>query len=85
MIYSSPDTDRVKDLHCEQEEPGRISSVWWLTPAEREAIYLGSNILLTIHSEPIPPISLSVTEQQGIGEDGPDALERLDALTQART
>jgi hypothetical protein len=79
MVYVGPTPD-IGDLHCERLAPGRIRSVWWFTPADREAIARGANLSLTILGEPIPPVSLHLIDSDGIGEDAPDVLTRLEAL-----
>ena len=80
LVYTAPTPD-IFDLHCQRLAPGRIQTVWWLSPAEREAIAAGANVRLSILTEPIPPVSLGVTSEQGVGEDAPDVLARLDALS----
>jgi hypothetical protein len=77
LVYRGP-TPEIRDLHCHREQLGVITSVWWLTPDERAAIAAGANLRLTIATEPIPPVTLELTDVQGIGEDAPDVLERLD-------
>lgn len=79
LVYMGPTPD-IGDLHCEREAPGQIRSIWWFTPAERKAIADGANLSLTILREPIPPVALHVTSAQGIGEDAPDVLTRLEVL-----
>lgn len=79
LVYRGPTVD-INDLHCERVRPGQIRSIWWFTPAERQAIASGANLSLTILGEPIPPVSLGVIDEQGIGEDAPDILTRLDVL-----
>lgn len=76
MVYTGPTPD-ISDLHCQREALGRIRSIWWFTPAEREAIAAGANLSLRIMGEPIPPVSLEIVLDQGIGEDKPDVLARL--------
>lgn len=80
LVYTSSDPD-VRDLHCERTGPGQILSVWWLAPDERAAIAAGANIALWVLTEPIPPVVLTVTESQGVGEDAPELLARLEELT----
>lgn len=79
LVYVGPTPD-IRDLHCQREAPGVITSIWWLTDREREAIGRGANIRLTILTEPIPPVSLGVIDSAGIGEDAPELLARLEAL-----
>lgn len=78
LVYTGP--PGVGDLHCERVQPGRIRSVWYLTPEERRWIADGANIGLDIVTEPIPPVALFVTDEQGIGEDDPAIAARLDEL-----
>lgn len=81
LVYTGPTPD-IFDLHCQRLAPGRIRTIWWFTPAEREAIAAGANLRLSILTEPIPPVSLGITSEQGVGEDAPDVLARLDSLQQ---
>ena len=76
FVYVGPRPE-IRDLHCQRLELGVIRSVWWFTPAERAAIAAGANLSLTIMTEPIPPVSLDLTDEQGQGEDAPDILGRL--------
>lgn len=68
----------VVDLPCERVEAESatlyghkgILSVWEPTPDEREAIAQGANIKLGIWGmEPIPPVSVEVTNEQPVPED----------------
>ena len=79
LVYLGPSPE-IADLHCERLAPGRIRSAWWFTPAERAAIAAGANLSLTILGEPIPPVSLHLIRDEGIGEDAPDILVRLDRI-----
>jgi hypothetical protein len=79
LVYVGP-TPEIGDLHCERIQPGMIRSVWWFTPQEREEIANGANLSLTILTEPIPPVSLHLIGDAGVGEDAPDVLARLEAL-----
>lgn len=76
LVYVGP-TPNIGDLHCERRAPGRIYSVWEPTPDERKAIADGANIELGVMGEPIPPVSLVVVSDQGIGEDSPEIARRL--------
>ena len=78
FVYTGP-TPEVGDLHCRVDSV-ETTSVWWLTPSDREAIAAGANILLGIAGHPIPPVFLEVTPLQGDGNDAPDVLERLESL-----
>jgi hypothetical protein len=79
LVYRGP-TPEIMDLHCQRLERGRIRSVWYLSPDERAVIAAGGNIELDIFNEPIPPTQLSVTYEQGVGEDAPEILDRLAKL-----
>lgn len=76
LVYVGPTPD-IGDLHCERLSPGVIESVWTFTPEERTAIAGGANVALAVMTEPIPPVSLIVTDRQGVGEDDPGVLGRL--------
>ena len=78
LVYVGP--PGVGDLHCQRVEPGRIRSVWYLSPEERRAIAEGANIALDVVTEPIPPVAVFVIDEPGIGEDDPLVLERLRSL-----
>lgn len=80
MVYIGPTPD-IGDLHCERVQPGVIASVWHPSAAERELIAKGANIKLRILGEPIPPTSLEVVDEPGIGEDASEILDRLDRWT----
>lgn len=82
LVYVGPTPD-IRDLHCQREAPGRITSIWWLTAQERDAIGRGANIRLTVYTEPIPPVSLGVIHSPGVGEDAPDVLDRIESLAGA--
>lgn len=78
MVYTGP--PGVRDLHCQRIELGVIRTVWAFGREEREAIARGATLAVEIHSEPIPPIGMAVGWEQGIGEDAPDAAERIESL-----
>lgn len=78
LVYVGP--PGVADLHCERVQRGVIRSVWHLTEEEPRAIAAGAGIALTVFREPVPPVALEVTFEQGIGEDAPEALDRLEQL-----
>lgn len=50
-------------------EAGVIYSVWELEDWERRAIAGGQNIILGIIGEPIPPVSLGITNEFYAGEE----------------
>lgn len=79
LVYEGP-TPEIGDLHCERIRPGVIRSVWWFSDYDREQIAKGANLSLTIMGEPIPPVSLHLIRDDGIGEDAPDVLRRVDDL-----
>lgn len=68
MTYLGPSPD-VGDLPCRRERPGLVYSTWEFTPEERIAIAEGSNLLLGIWTEPIPPVSLALSDEPRIIED----------------
>ena len=82
IVYVGP--PGVGDLHAERVTLGLVRSVWHFTSAERRMIAAGANLALEVLTEPIPPVSLEVTEEAGEGEDAPEVLERLEQL-QAET
>ncbi len=59
LVYRGPTPD-IGDLWCHREEFGVIMSVWEPSDEERQLIAEGGNIVLWIHTEPIPPVALSV-------------------------
>lgn len=67
MTYKGPTPD-IGDLPCHRVRPGFILSEWDLTKAERIAIARGGRIELGIHSEPIPPVQLSVVTRNEAGD-----------------
>lgn len=79
FVYVGPTPD-IGDLHCQRLQPGEIRSIWYLTDVERAAIAAGANVGLDILGEPIPPVSLFVIHEPGIGEDDPEVLARLEQL-----
>lgn len=81
MVYTGP--PGVHDLHCQRIRPGLVRTVWHFTPAEREAVARGATLALEIFSEPIPPVGMAVGWEQGIGEDAPETLNRLEQLREA--
>lgn len=75
LVYVGP--PGVGDLHCQRIEPGHIRSIWYLTAEERRLIAAGANVGLDVLTEPVPPVSLFVTDEQGVGDDDPAVLRRL--------
>lgn len=85
MLYKRPaDQPQHGDLPCVREGEGLITSTWWLTDDEREAIANGANIRMTQYGEPIHPVELALTDRVGIGEDHPTILRRIEFLKQDR-
>jgi hypothetical protein len=76
LVYVGPTPD-IGDLHCERVRPGYIRSVWEFSPEERESIAKGANLSVSVLTEPIPPMSMHLTREQGVGEDAPELRERL--------
>jgi hypothetical protein len=70
--YRGPTPD-IGDLPCHRARPGLILSEWDLTKAERLAIMRGARVELGIHTEPIPPVQLSV-----VSRDSEDNLAYVD-------
>lgn len=79
LVYRGP-TEDIGDLHCQRLQPGYIRSVWYFTREERARIAEGANLSLTVMGEPIRPMSLHLTSEQGIGEDAPEVQVRLEHL-----
>jgi hypothetical protein len=61
MKYLGPSPE-IGDLECTRVEPGHIRSQWRLTADEIAFVASGGEIELDIYTEPIPPVSLNVTE-----------------------
>jgi hypothetical protein len=61
LVYRGPTPD-IDDLHCRRVEPGRIHSDWRLSDDELRYLEAGGLVQLEILGEPIPPLSLIVTE-----------------------
>ena len=80
FVYTGP--PGVRDLHCERRE-GMVLSVWQFTAEERRLIAGGANVELTVLFEPIPPMALTLTDAEGIGEDSPAVLERAEFYARA--
>ena len=78
LVYTGP--PGVYDLHCQRIQPGVIRTVWHFSASERDAIAKGATLAVEIFSEPIPPIGLAVGWEQGVGEDAPDVLARLEQM-----
>lgn len=61
MIYRGPTRD-IGDLECTRVRPGHIRTEWRLSADELVYVMAGANVVLEIVGEPIPPLSLNVTE-----------------------
>lgn len=83
MVYLGPTPD-VGDLHCQRIAPGHIRAIFALSPEEPAAIAAGGNVMLTLLREPIPPVALNVTGEQGVGEDAPEVEDRIRELRVVR-
>lgn len=82
VVYVGPADSDIGDLYAQRigDRPGHVRSVWTFTPGERRAIARGANVALDVLAEPIPPVRLEVTEEQGTGGDAPDVQARLHEL-----
>lgn len=69
--YLGPRED-IGDLPCERvryDDGDRVVyAVYELTDEDRKAIADGANVKLGIWTEPIPPVSLRVTDEQALEE-----------------
>lgn len=57
-------TPDVGDLWCMRDTPGQIIVVYELDDHERKLILMGGRIMLGISTEPIPPVSMQVIEEE---------------------
>lgn len=62
IVYRG-DGDKIGDLWCMRQKPGHIDIVYEFDDKERQMIAEGGRILIGIHHEPIPPISMQVMPQ----------------------
>lgn len=62
VVYRGP-TAEIGDLWCMREQPGVIVVVYELDDQDRERLAVGGRIMLGIHTEPIPPISMQVIDE----------------------
>jgi hypothetical protein len=67
MTYTLSGGTVANDLPCLRVRPGFVLSEWELTDVEREAIANGARIELGMHSEPHPPVQLSVVLRDEAG------------------
>lgn len=79
LVYYSENPE-ISDLHCQRIRVGHIRSVWRLSKEERAHIAAGGNICLDILTEPVPPLLLTTTSEDGIGEDNLAFQERIAQL-----
>ena len=63
LTYHGPSSD-IGDLPCERMQAGQIRSVWKPSEIERARIAHGDNIEIVLYAEPIPPLSVIVTDEQ---------------------
>jgi hypothetical protein len=63
VVYRGP-TDEIGDLWCRRLVPGTIESVWEPDEGERQILAAGGRVLLVLHSEPIPPVSMMVLDDE---------------------
>lgn len=63
MVYRGTDPE-VGDLWCHRHEPGVILSVWEPTDDERRVLINGGRVVLTVMTEPIPPVALYVLDDE---------------------
>lgn len=63
VVYRGP-TPEIGDLWCMRERPGLIVVVYELDDADRARIAAGGRIMLGIHNEPIPPISMQTIDEE---------------------
>jgi hypothetical protein len=81
MVYVGPSPE-VGDLHCQRVRPGLIRSIWRPSAADLAMLNAGGNVYLEIMAEPIPPVALGVTIEDGIGEDSAAFARRLELFAQ---
>jgi hypothetical protein len=62
VVYRGP-TPEIGDLWCMRERPGVIVVVYEFDDQDRERIAAGGRIMLGIHIEPIPPVSMQVIDE----------------------
>jgi hypothetical protein len=61
IIYAK-DQPEYNPLPCLRSADGKVLTRWTLTDEEREAIHLGADILLTVHTfnQPLQPLRMEV-------------------------
>lgn len=59
MVYRGNGAE-IGDLWCMRQKPGHIDVVYEFDDNERKMIADGGKILLSLHHEPIPPVSMTV-------------------------
>lgn len=80
VVYRGMEPD-VGDLWCFRWEPGLIGIVYEFDDEERAQIAAGGRLLLSVHTEPIPPLSLSVIDEEvcrPVREHGWKSIPELD-------
>lgn len=77
FVWKGP-TPEIGDLHAQMDhESQRTRTVWTLSADERIAVAAGANIALDVWGQH-PPVDVSVTNEEGVGEDAPRTLLRLE-------
>jgi hypothetical protein len=61
VVYRGP-TPEIGDLECVRLRPGLIRTQWRVSADELAWLAGGADIFLEIFGEPIPPVSVGVTE-----------------------
>ncbi len=80
VCYRGPSPD-IGDLWCQRIRPGMILVVYELDDLDRAAIADGGRVVLVMHTEPIPPISMAVhveEEFRPVAEHGWKNIPELD-------
>lgn len=63
VCYRGPSPE-IGDLWCMRERLGVIVVIYELDDHDRKTLAAGGRIMLGIHNEPIPPISMQVVGEQ---------------------
>jgi hypothetical protein len=80
LVYHGP-TEDIGDLWVHRVRPGVVEAVYELSDRDREMIAAGGRILIGIHSEPMPPISLQAIPEamcRPVGEHPFKVIPELD-------
>lgn len=86
VCYRGPSPD-IGDLWCMRAQPGVIMVVFELDDEDRARIAAGGRIVLGIHTEPIPPISMQTIDEEHcrpVAEHGWKTIPELDDPERAR-